>query len=160
VADNAEYRLEDCQHIGYTPNGANWSDPDPEDVYAALNKLASLTTTLRTRSFTFGLLGPKAGHAYFCGIAPTAMTVTRIWGSQDGGTNVIFNIEKRTEGAGYYAAGTDLMTTDLTVTNQAGSTGTVNVPAVAARQRLYVTVTSVSGDVDELNVSVEATIDG
>lgn len=88
-------------------------------------------------------------------ISPYALIHDKVYYQINGGTNVVFNIERLTSPFG---AGTDIFSSDLTATSTLQSTSTFANPNLSADEWLKLTITSVSGSVDWLKVDMYSTI--
>jgi hypothetical protein len=100
---------------------------------------------------------------------PAAIHLTRVYGSVQGSTNVVLNLDKRTEAAIGTDTGNHLLGADLTAVtggantttfaNGASQCGGTSSCAIAAHAPVVLTFTSVSGTPTSLTVSVEYTVD-
>lgn len=104
---------------------------------------------------------PVSADTFFIGATPKAITLTYCSFIVKAATNVVFNIEKRDEDDPF-SAGTEILDSDKTATVTHG-THTITAPDVvdvAARQSLWVTIQSITGDPQEMVLYVEYTVDG
>jgi hypothetical protein len=101
----------------------------------------------------------------------TAIHLTRIYGSIMGATNIVVNLDKRSEGTPNTDSGAHLLSSDLTLTTSGANTtafangsaqcGGTSSCAIAARTPVVLTVAAQSGGAagDAARVVVEYTVD-
>jgi hypothetical protein len=133
--------------------------------------IADLPTSAVTRTAFFTDLAPVVGDSgLILLINPaTAIHLTRAFCAVQGSTNVVVNLDKRTEGSigtdsGTHLLGSDLMTVSTgantsTFANGSSQCGGTSSCAIAAHAPVVVTFTSVSGTPTALSCSVDYTVD-
>jgi len=131
---------------------------------------AYLPTSAQTRTAAVTDLAPAAADSgLILVINPaTAITLTRVYCAVQGSTNVVMNLDKRTEGAIGTDSGAHLLGSDLTAVstgantstfaNGSGQCGGTSSCAVAAHNPVVLTITSISGTPTALNCSVDYTV--
>jgi hypothetical protein len=137
----------------------------------SLLPMANLPVNIDTRSFAVSDLAPVAGDSgLFTVLYPaTAIHLTRLWCSVQGATNVVLNLDKRTEAAIGTDTGNHLLGSDLTAVtggantatfaNGAGQCGGTGSCAIAAHAPVVATFTSVSGTPTSLQCGGDYTVD-
>jgi hypothetical protein len=131
---------------------------------------AFLPTSAQTRTAGVTDLAPATSDSgLILVINPaTAITLTRVYCAVQGSTNVVMNLDKRTEGAIGTDSGAHLLSSDLTAASTGANTstfangssqcgGTASC-AVAAHMPVVLTITSISGSPTALNCSVDYTV--
>jgi hypothetical protein len=130
-----------------------------------------LPAALITRTAAVTDLAPVVGDSgLFTVISPaTAIHLTRIWCAIQGSTNVVVNLDKRTEAAIGTDTGNHLLSSDLTAVtggantstfaNGAGQCGGTGTCAIAAHAPVVAIFTSVSGTPNTLQCTVDYTVD-
>jgi hypothetical protein len=131
-----------------------------------------LATSQVTRTATFTDLAPVSGDSGLIVLIdpPTAIHLTRIWCAVQGSTNVVLNLDKRTEGAIGTDSGAHLLgagPSDITAVTGGVNSSTWNNTncggtgscAIGAHAPVVVTITSVSGTPTALSCGVDYTVD-
>jgi hypothetical protein len=125
---------------------------------------------LQTRTAAVTDLAPAASDSgLILVINPaTAIALTRVYCAVQGSTNVVMNLDKRTEGAIGTDSGAHLLGSDLTAVaggantstfaNGSSQCGATSNCAVAAHNPVVLTITSISGTPTALNCSVDYTV--
>lgn len=132
---------------------------------------AQLPTAANTRTASLTDLSPVSGDSGLLMVInpATAIHLTRAFCAVQGTTNVVINLDKRTEAAIGTDTGNHLLGADLTAVaggantttfaNGAGQCGGTGSCAIAAHAPVVMTFTSVSGTPTALDCSIDYTVD-
>jgi hypothetical protein len=146
----------DADDIDYTPTtSGDWS-PQPTEVEGALDQLAHRISTVQD-SRGWHIQNPTASDdALPCVFAvPYSTTLKKVFFEVSGGTNVIFNLEIRTNP---FNTGTTVWTSGdktATTTSWSSPVSSFNNDTIAANGLLVLMITSVSGSVVWFTVGVQ-----
>ena len=145
--------------IGYGPaTPGDWGEPAPKSVQEALDNLAHL----KTGTGIYYHETPVAADAFPLKGIPRDATLTYAdYLCDDAGADtgtVTFNVEQRAT-ATPFTAGTDIWAADKTATTTSANVTAFTVPAVTAREELWVTITSVANSPTKFRLKLEWIVD-